>query len=620
MDRANLQRLQQAARLITQRQLREADDICRAVLAREPNHPQALHLLGASANAADQAQVAIDYLQSAIAQRDDVAEFHNSLGLALLKAERVEDAVSAFRRAIEIDPDNMAAHGNLGNALKRSGDDDGAAGCYMWMLEREPTIAQVHYNLGRVYAKQKRLAEAIACFRQAIELSRDLSEPHDDLANALKDQGLVREAVEHYRIARQKNHRNETAVHNLLFTLHYLPETTHDDIDALLAQWREDFVLPLPDIQSHANPRDPDRRLRVGFVSANLRQHPHGVMLEPLLEHIDRNQYHVACYTARGEGDAISARLRRLADQWTPVYDLPADVAARRMRDDGVDILIDMARHTGRPKLDVFRHKPAPVQITWLGGPPTSSGLPTMDYLVTDRMHLPHAEPHRYREKLLYLPIDYICYRDPHDAPPVNVREDDRVTFASFNVLSKITDDVLALWAKLLDVVDGSMLFIKTPALDCETTCALTRDRFAAQDGNPDRLILEGRSPHDEMMAAYHRADIALDPFPYSGGLTTCEALWMGVPVVTINEPGFAVRHSVSHLAAAGLSDWIAASPQQYLDIAAQWARDRDRLTALRRELRQRVAASSLCNVKAYAAAWESMLREVWHAHLSEHA
>jgi predicted O-linked N-acetylglucosamine transferase (SPINDLY family) len=362
---------------------------------------------------------------------------------------------------------------------------------------------------------------------------------------------------------------------------------------------------------------DPQRRLRLGFVSPDFWRHPVGYFLIRVLENLDRERFEIVCYSDRAVPDAMTARFQRAAARWRETRRMGDEPLAEQIRADRIDILFDLAGHTAENRLLVFARKPAPIQITWAGYVGTT-GLEAMDYLLADRWEVPpEAEPY-YAERVLRMPDGYVCYDPPAYAPRVGplpaggTGAHPGVTFGSFNHPLKFTPRVVACWARILHRLPQARLVLKYRGLDDPDAQARLWKLFAGEGIAARRVELSGGCSHDEFLGWYNRIDIALDPFPYGGGLTTCEALWMGVPVVTCPGETFASRHSLSHLSNVGLKETIARDLDEYVALAVSLAEDLPRLAALRAGLRERMARSPLCDGKRFAANLAELLRRVW--------
>ena len=352
----------------------------------------------------------------------------------------------------------------------------------------------------------------------------------------------------------------------------------------------------------------------MGFVSPDLGRHPVGYFLVRVLENLDKEHLETICYSDRIVKDDLTHRLQAAATQWRDVIGMSDQQLAEQIRADRIDILFDLAGHTAHNRLLVFARKPALIQVTWAGYVGTT-GLKAMDYLLADRYEVPPGAERHYRERVLRMPEGYVCYDPPIYAPPVATLpalDRGQVTLGCFNNPAKITPQVIEVWAKILRRLPGARLVLKYKGWNDRGVARRFTEMFVAHGIDPGRLELLGYSPHAELLAEYNRIDLALDPFPYNGGLTTCEALWMGVPVVTCPGETFASRHSLSHLSNVGLTETIARELDEYVELAVSLAGDLPRLAALRAGLRERMAASPLCDGKRFATNLASMLHEAW--------
>jgi predicted O-linked N-acetylglucosamine transferase (SPINDLY family) len=660
-----------------------AEQIYRQVLAVEPNHVDALHLLGVIASEAGKHEMAVDYITRAIALAGTEPTFHSNLGTALQAQGRLDEAVACYRRALELKPDyagahsnlgsalqaqgkldeavvcyrralefqpkHAEAHGNLGSALKsqgkldeavacyrralelrpgyaeahnnlgtalrKLGKADEAVACYRRALELKPDYAAAHYNLGNAVQAQGRPSEAATCYRRALELQPNSAEAHNNLGNALLGQGRLDEAVACYRRAVQLKPDYLDAHNNLLRTIQYQSDATPAELARAHAEYDRQHAEPLRTAwRPHENVRDPHRRLRLGFVSPNFGRHPVSHFLIRAVENLDRGRCEVVGYNDRPANDDLTARFRAAATTWRDVAGLGDQELAEQIRADRIDILFDLAGHTAGNRLRVFARKPAPIQITWIGYEGTT-GLGAIDYILADRYTIPPGGEAGYRERVLRMPDGYVCYDPPPTAPevgPLPAASAGHIRFGSFNSPAKITPQVVGVWAQILSRVPQSRLLLKYHGLGDESVRGRYLNLFTARGADPRQLDFAPASDHAEYLAAYRQVDVALDPFPFGGGVTTCDALWMGVPVVICPGETFASRHGLSHLANVGLTETVARDPDDYIELAVCLAGDRPRLAALRAGLRQRMAASPLCDGKRFAANLMTLLREIW--------
>jgi predicted O-linked N-acetylglucosamine transferase (SPINDLY family) len=592
--------------------LDEAIAACRQAIALRGNYAQAHNNLGNALKDKGQLDEAIAAYRQAIASRPDYAEARGNLGIALKGKGQLDEAIAAYRRAIALRPNYAEAHNNLGVALKEKGQlDEGIAACRQAIALR-PNYPEAHSNLGSLLRDKGQLDEAIGAFRQAIRMKPDFAAPYSNLG-ALADTGQLDEAIASQKQAVRLKPDFAGLHSNLIFTVHYHPDYDAKMIHEELGRWNRQHAEPLMKlIRPHLNNRDPDRRLRIGYVSPDFRVHVVGQNLLPLLRQHDHGQMEIFCYSNVVQPDVLTEQLRGYADVWRNIVGLSDSQAVDLIRQDGIDILVDLALHTGNNRLLVFAHKPAPVQVTYLGycG---STGLETMDYRLSD----PHLDPpdsdlSLYSERTIRLPETYWCYGVPGSTPepsPPPAATAGYVTFGCLNNSAKVSPPALDLWAEIMRRVPRSRLIVHSPPgahLDA------VRERFAGKGISSDRLEFAGRQPWPQYVRTYGRIDIALDPFPWGGGITTCDALWMGVPVVSLVGRTSVGRGGASILANLGVPELIAKVPQQYVQIATDLAKDLPRLAELRRTLRPRMQGSPLMDAPRFARNVEAAYRQMW--------
>jgi predicted O-linked N-acetylglucosamine transferase (SPINDLY family) len=632
--------------------LEEAEQAYRQILQSEPNHADAIHLLGYLAHQVGRNELAVELIVRAIELKGNVPAFHNNLGEAYRALRKISAAVACYRRALRLKPDypealnNLGitlndqgqfdqavaslrqalalkpdfalAHNNLGTAFQTHGQLDEAVNCFRRAVELQPDYALAYNNLGAVLRDQGRLTEAVACCRRATELLPGYAEAYNNLGNALGIQGQLDEALIAYRRALELKPEYAEAHSNLLYTLHFVGKVTPTELVEAHAEYDRQHAVPLLGATPpRAGIRDRHARLRVGFVSPDLGRHPVGFFLVRVLENLKDQPLETICYSDRVFKDDMTQRLQAAATEWRDVPSLSHEQLAEQIRADRIDILFDLAGHTAHNRLLVFARKPAPIQVTWIGYEGTT-GLGTMDYLLADRHVVPEGSERYHRERVLRLPDGYLCYDPPASAPPVGpppLLKNGFPTFGSFNKLTKLTPDVIAVWSDILRRVPAARLVLKYRGLGDETVRQRYLDLFAAHGVEPHRLDLLPPSSYEEYLTTYHQVDVVLDPFPFSGSTTTCEALWMGVPVVTCPFETFASRHSLSHLSTVGLTETIARDLDEYVELAVSLAGELPRLTALRADLRERMAASPLCDGKRFAGNLVTILRELAARH-----
>lgn len=553
-------------------------------------------------------RTALQDYRSALALQPDYPEAHCNCGNALAAGGQLEQAVAAYREALRIKPEFIQAEIALGAVLDDMRRYAEAAACYQRALAIQPAFAQVHSNLGNALRALGEFEAAIASYRHALELQPDYAVGHNNLGNALKDIGALAEAQACYRRAVELDPDFSDAHSNLLFLLNY-----GDNADLALHEARAYGQRVTARAQAFQHgPREAARRLRIGFISGDFREHPVSYFFESVLAALaKRCGLEVFCYSNHVHSDATTARLRALC-HWRQVVGLSDSALAQGIRQDGIDILIDLAGHTAHNRLPLFAWKPAPLQIAWLGYFGTT-GVAAIDYLLADPWSLPPDGQARFTEKICELPHTRLCFTPPSMAPEVAALPDG-MSFGCFNNLSKMGDEVVALWSRVLQAVPDSRLLLKSPQLKEASVQQRVRERFAGCGISAERLQFDGLSSRADYLAAYGRIAIALDPFPYTGGTTTMEALWMGVPVLTLQGDSLVSRQGVGLLMNAGLAQCIAKNPDDYVARAAALAGDRKALASLRSTLRGQLQRSPLCDAEAFAQDFEDALRSLWAA------
>jgi protein O-GlcNAc transferase len=550
--------------------------------------------------------------EKAPASSSDNAAQHFEAGNALKALGRTDEAVACFQQAIALEPDFAEAHINLGLALRERGQFDEAIAAYERALAIQPANPRIHNSLGNVHLAQARLDAATAAYRQALALDPDHVEARNNLGIALKSAGALDEAVACYRELLARKPDSPAFHSNLIFTLLY-----HLAGDAALArelrQWNEQHARPLAGfIQPHRNRPEPERRLRVGYVSPDFREHAAAFFLVPLLEHHDHARFQVHCYSSVPKPDAITRRLAQSADQWHEARDWDDARLAEEIRRDQIDILVDLTMHMGRNRLLMFARKPAPIQVAWLAYP-GSTGLETMDYRITDPfLDPPGREAAACSETSVRLPETFWCYDPLTTEPSVNplpAGERGYVTFGSLNNPSKLNEPVLRVWAQVLRAVRDSRLLLLAHEGSCRRHAL---DLLGAEGIAPGRVEFVGYQRRPDYLKLYHHIDVGLDTFPYNGHTTSFDSFWMGVPVITLAGQAPVGRAGVCALMNLRLPDLIARTTEEFVNLAAGWASDLPRLAALRSSLRERTRASPLMDAPRFARNLEQAYREMW--------
>ncbi len=600
-------------------QLAEAEAHYRDSIATRPGWGQAHFFLGVTLFGLGRHSEAEAAYRVALAINPDYPEALNNLAATLRAQDRLAEAETALRRALALKPDHTAALINLGTVLQRLGRPEEAIATLREALRINPQSAEARLNLGNVYMLLDRGKEAVASYEQAIKLHAGYGVAYNALARLYLSSDLPA-AIRYYREAMQHDPANARGhFSGLVFALNYSPTVSQAEIFAEHKRCGELYGPPSAPVSAFSNAKDPERRLRLGYVSPDLRSHSVAFFIEPLLAAHDPGQVEVFCYSEAPPHahDAVTARLKAVVPHWVDTRTLSDAALAARIREDGIDVLVDLAGHTVGHRLGVFAARAAPVQVSYLGYPNTT-GLAAMDYRITDAWADPPGQERFYTEELVRLPHGFLCYQPPADAPPAGpppVASAGHFTFGSFNALPKVNERVVACWARILKALPSARLLLKSKALRDPAVQEHFAERFARAGIGRERLELLGwLARPEEHLALYSRVDLALDPFPYNGITTTCEALWMGVPVLTLAGDRHAARVGVSLLSRLALEPFIARDEADYERIALDLAGDPARLAGWRAQLRPRMRDSTLCDGGRFAREFEQALRGMWRA------
>lgn len=560
----------------------------------------------------EQRKDAVEALQRAAELLPGDAETFNNLGKALQNCGRVNEAVTIYRHALTLRPDFAEAECGLSLALLSLGQVDEAEASCRQALAHKPAYAMAYNNLGNALRDRGQLSEAMTSYRRALEIAPNLAIAHNNLGNVLRDCRLLDEALTSYRRAMEIDPVFIGPYDNLLMSLEYTSQITQEDQFAAHQRFGEQFEAPLkPQWSKHTNHRDPRKRLKIGYVSGDFRMHPVSYFIESVFDHHDKSQVEVFAYSNSAKQDSVTERLIAKADHWQPCLGMSDDQLAQRIRADGIDILVDLAGHTAHNRLLAFARKPAPIQITYLGYPGTS-GLTAMDYRLTDHYAEPGSDQY-YTEKLLRLPDSMWCYRPAENMPEVTpspALANGYLTFGSFNNANKVGSECIALWAALLRRLPTSRLLMAT------VPQGEMRQRLVAQfEGHgiaAERIAFCGQLSSHDFHRALQQADLTLDPFPVNGATTTCESLWLGVPVLTLIGERFLSRAGFSVLSAAHLPEFAAATPEQLIEITVSLANDLPHLASIRAGMRERLKTTPLFDQQRFTRNLESIYRDVW--------
>jgi predicted O-linked N-acetylglucosamine transferase (SPINDLY family) len=627
--------------------LRDCENLARKLIDDYPQTGKAWQLLGASLLASARPAEAAQALRKAGSLAPSDWSIWDNLAIALQRQGDFAGAAETFRiglkhapgearlwsnasvnalesgdpptalmlawEAIRLEPNLAAAHLNAGNALSASGQSREAEAVFRQALSIHPDYVQALLSLGRELSRRGQLIDAIEMTRRALALKPDYADAHVNLAHDLNALGDVAAAAEHYRHALALKPELTSAGSGALYCLLHDDRQTPQQVAAAHMQFGEQLETSRKvHWKAHANNRDRERRLRLGFVSADLRNHPVARFLEPVWRELDRDRFALFAYDVQPARDAIAFRLRDRADQWTTAASMPDAQLDACIRADGIDILFDLSGHTARNRLALFARKPAPIQVSWIGYPGTT-GLTTMDYRLVDSVVAPPRRfEHLFSEHLAYLPFLSVFDRPANlpEVQPSPLARGERLTFGSFNRINKLGDRTLRLWSQVLKSIPDSRLLIGAlPNAQMETEF---RARFRSAGIDAGRLLFRQRLALAEYLELHAQVDILLDTLPFSSGTTANFALWMGVPTLTLAGDSMAQRLGATRMIAAGLDAFVADSEDAYLDLAVTWSNKPDELTRIRGELRGRMEEMSRVQPVQITRALEQRLLEMW--------
>lgn len=596
-------------------QYAKAEAMYRDVLAAEPDNFDALHLLGVLAHQVGRLDDALELLSKTVQKHKAHPSALISLGNTLTSLGRYNEASEHYRHALELEPNSAGTHYNLGNVLHFLDRNDEAVECYQKALAIKPDFIEVHNHLGNALRKLGRLEEAEASFRMALELNANAPVAYNNLGNVLMDLGRLNEAETSFRHALELKPDYCVAYSNLLFVQNYsvcYDSACHFELARNYGRMVGKSVTAKFTSWRCSQPPNP---LRVGLVSGDFNNHPVGFFLENVLAHINTSCIELIAYSTQRKRDDLTDRITPFFSEWRQLEGLDDESATHLIRDDCVHILIDLAGHTAYNRLPVFAWKPAPIQVSWLGYGSTT-GVSEIDYIMGNSYSTPAEESNHFTESIWQLPETSLCFSFPNlnmEVVPLPALSNGFVTFGCFNNLAKLNDEVLSVWARILTAVPTSRLFLKNKQLGEFSVCKATTARFAAYGVSEDRLLMEGRSPRSEYLRAYNCVDIVLDPFPFPGGTTTVEGLWMGVPFITKHGDRF-ISHQGEMIAqnTGLLSDWIAKDDDEYVAKAICFSSNLEYLAGLRTILRRHLRLSPLFNASRFSRYFEKALWEMW--------
>jgi protein O-GlcNAc transferase len=606
--------LAEAARLERQGKFSEAEAICRRVLASQPRSPEAHHLLGTILYQRGQNDEAIEVMQRGVAIAPQAPQLRVNLVAMLGKAGRHEESLSHLTEALRITGNIPDLHNNLGVTLEALERYVEAAAAYRTAIQLRPNYPEAHFNLGNALRKIGRIDEAAAEYRTALRLRPEYAKGYDGLANVATEIGELDQTLACFRKMIEMNPTNPAPRSALLYTIHYHPDYDAESLFREHKEWGRRFCDPLRDqIGPHDNDRTADRRLRVGYVSPDFREQTVPRFIGCALQHHDHAQFEIFCYSDVENADSTTEWLQSLPDHWTNTAGWTDITLEKQIRADRIDILVDLRGHAAHNRMTLFARKPAPVQLNMVGYFDTT-GLATMDWRITDEHQDPPGVTDQYHtERLARIPNTCWCYTADSDAPEVAelpAITKGYVTFGSLNKIIKVTEPCAKLWARVLEAVPRSRLVLVVNAVDPATAL---KQRLVKLGLPVDRVIVAGKVRHRrEYLERFNAIDIALDTFPFNGITTTCDGLWMGVPLVTLGGKTSVSRSGRSIMCGLGMPELATSSPEEFVRVASDLALDIPRLSKMREGMRQRMANSPLMDHRGFTTHLESAYRTMW--------
>jgi len=599
-----------------QGKLIQAEKSYKKIIELKPDLAEAYNNLGNILNEQGKLIEAEESFKKAIILKPEYVDAYYNMGIMLNDQRKYNEAEESYKKALSLKPDHVETYNNLGNTLKEQSKFIEAEASYKKALALKPDHIETYNNLGCMFIDQGKFFEAEACLRKAISLNPDYTEAYSNLGNTLQGIGKIEEAIENYDKAIKLNINYANAYHNKNLCLNYSSLYSPLYIYKQHLKFEKQFgSVKIKRSQNLKIKKEINKRLRIGYVSGDFRKHSVSYFFKPLLENHNNNVVETFCYYNNIFTDKITKDIIKTCDHWRSIFGITYSEVSKLIRADKIDILVDLSGHTDNNSLLVFTQKPAPIQVTWLGYPNTT-GLSTIDYRFTDLITDPMGETDGfYSEKLLRLPNGFLCFQGDkkiifQSELPQNRK--DYITFGSFNNSSKITPQVINVWSKILHLVPKSKLILKCNKFkyNKDYFFKLFKDKGLTDDRIQFYEHLPNTNDHLDL---YNSIDIGLDPFPYNGATTTCEALWMGVPVITLLGNRHVARVGASILTNVNLKDFIAKDIDSYIKLAADMSVNTKKLKEIRKTLRGSMQKSPLCDARSFAADVETAYKNMWY-------
>jgi len=602
-------------RAMDEGKLDQAEQMCRQLLAQQPQNPRTLHLAGLVALAQGKLSQAVELMEKSIKLCGDASDVYNNYGTVLRRLGRSDQAIRAFQRSVDLEPSSFQAVMNLARAFAAAEKLTEAEVMLRRAIAIRHDAAEPHVALASTLRRQGRLEEALASYLSSLAFkpAREI-EVLNSIAVLMEQLGRMTDAVNWHRRAAASRPESAKLWSNYLYALRYgVEENDPERVFQEHVRWANDYARPLYEsLPPPANDPSPERKLRIAYLSADFRGHSASTCMEPLIHNHDRSAFEVWCYSDAAHADAITSRFKAAADNWREVHGLPDERVAQMIRRDAIDVLIDHTGHMGNNRMMVFARRAAPVQVAFPGYPGTT-GLEVLDAFVTDAYQDPPGAERFYTERPSRFVGSPRCYRPPRDVPepgPLPADENGFITFGVLQRPAKLTEHMFSLWSRILKAVPNSRLLMLLGSGGSGEGCFV--DLLRRYDVERARVEFIGRQKRDDYYRLFGRIDVTLDTLPYNGCATTLDSLWMGAPVVTLAGKTYVARVGASIVSNAGLPELVGTSDSEYLRIAVELSGDTSRLRSIRQSLRQRMKQCPLLDGRGVTAELERACRTLW--------
>jgi predicted O-linked N-acetylglucosamine transferase (SPINDLY family) len=610
--------MQQAISSYTNGQMIEARKKCEFILNQNPNHPDALHLLGIIIGQTGQLSQAITLIQKAIDIHDKDSAYYSNLAIFLARKGECSKALEQYQKSLSLNAEDPGTFNNMAMALYAQKNFEQSILYFKKALELKPDYDEARIHLSMAFEASNQIGHAIQCCEYVIEQSTNkhlLAKAYNQLGNLWLKKASSTDAIESYKKALSNDNHHHQIWSNYLLTLNYNSEMTASQIYHAHQDWGQQIEKEFVPLSFHSNIPDVNRPIRVAYMSPDFRMHPVAFFIEPLLKYHDGRIIEVYCYEDVQKPDQMTKKLKQHQHKWIKICGHSNEFVSSLIQSDGIDILIDLSGHTAKNRLPVFARKPAPIQLSYLGYINTT-GLKTMDYRLTDTYADSVHSKHLYSEKLVYLEPCFCCYQPPDislnisDLPALSKKY---ITFGAFHNLAKVSPNTLELWAELLHAISKSKLVLQSISLSDHETNKRFRQYFQSKGIESYRIEFLGYQSFNEYLKKHHDIDIFLDTQPWSGHTVCCHALWMGIPVITMEGHRYAERMVGSILKTLNLNDWIAKTKAEYLQKAIFWSQNKEQLSIIRNSLRSQFLKSSVCDGLTFTRQIEMIYRQLWN-------